>query len=338
MNDQPDAVPVRTWLRPAVQIGFVLASILIGLEFRRFVLSLADPSAGPVSHRPPAAEAYLPISSLMSLTYWAKSGAANRVHPAGLVLFSLVLVMSLAMRRGFCSWVCPFALASEWAHKVGREVMGRNVPMPKWLDVVLRAPRYALLAFFIVFIVRMRTEGLRQFIYGPYNRIADVKMYLFFANISTTAVIVLAALTLLSALFKNFWCRYLCPYGALLGLFSLVSPIAVRRNKDKCIGCGKCSRACANLIPVATKQTVRSVECTACYDCVHACPVDGALEMRAGRRSLRAPATVYAAITVAAFIFVPQIARAFGYWHSETPAAMYRHLYGTIADIGHPRP
>ena len=162
MDDQPEPATARTWLRPAVQAGFVLASILIGLEFRRFVLSLADPSAGPVTHRPPAAEAYLPISSLMSLTYWVKSGVVNRVHPAGMVLFSLVLVMALAMRRGFCSWVCPFALASEWAHKVGHRIMGRNVPMPKWLDIVLRLPRYALLAFFVVLILRMPTEGLRQ--------------------------------------------------------------------------------------------------------------------------------------------------------------------------------
>jgi len=216
--------------------------------------------------------------------------------------------------------------------------MGRNIPMPKWLDIVLRAPRYALLAFFVVFIVRMPTDGLRQFIYGPYNRIADVKMYLFFADISMTAVIVLAVLTVLSALFKNSWCRYLCPYGALLGLPSLVSPVAVRRDEDKCIDCGKCSKACHNLIPVASKHRVHSVECTACYDCVRACPVPGALEMTAGRQSRRVSATVYAAITVAAFVFVPQIARACGYWHSETSPFMYRHFYGMILEIDHPRP
>ena len=74
--DEKQALPIaQTWVRPTIQIGFVLASVLIGLEFRRFVLSLAEPSTGPVAHRPPAVEAYLPISSLMSLTHWAKSAA-----------------------------------------------------------------------------------------------------------------------------------------------------------------------------------------------------------------------------------------------------------------------
>lgn len=325
------------WLRPAVQIGFVVFSILLGLQFRSFVLSLAGPADNPIKPRPAAVEGYLPISSLMSLTYLAKTGIANRVHPAGLLVFALTLALALLVRRGFCSWVCPIGTGSEWAHKTGRTLFGRNLSMPKWLDVILRLPKYALLGFFVWAILRMPLAALRQFIYGPYNRVADVKMYLFFSNISATALGVIVVLALLSVLFKNFFCRYLCPYGVLLGLFSVLSPCAVRRDTDKCTECGRCGRACPNRIAVDKKKTVRSVECTACYDCVEACRVDGALRMGWPRTKARLSLAAYGVITVAAFFFTAPAGRSFDYWQSDTPDRAYRTLYSRIAEIEHPR-
>ena len=126
------------WIRPVVQFSFLLASILVGLQFRAFVLSLANGSSQYVAYRPPEVEAYLPISSLMSLAYLVKSGIASHVDPAGLVIFSLVLVLTFALRRGFCSWVCPIGTAAEYLHKFGKMIIGRNLLMPMWLDLPLR--------------------------------------------------------------------------------------------------------------------------------------------------------------------------------------------------------
>lgn len=325
-----------SWLRPAVQAGFVVFSILLGLQFRNFVLSLSAPEGSPIKPRPAAVEGYLPISSLMSMIYLVKTGIANRVHPAGLLIFTLTLVMALLIRRGFCSWVCPIGTASEWAHKTGKVLLGRNLTIQKWLDCILRSIKYALLVFFLYTILKMPLEGLRQFLYGPYNRIADLKMYLFFVNISTTALVIILILVLLSVLFKNFLCRYLCPYGALLGLFSILSPCGIRRDTDKCTDCGRCGRACPNRIAVDKNKTVRSVECTACYDCIGACRVDGTLRMGLPRTKKKLSIIAYCVITVAAFFFAAQAGRSFNYWQSETSDEMYRFLYNGIADIGHP--
>ena len=62
-------------------------------------------------------------------------------------------------------------------------------------------------------------------------------MYYFFARISGFALGVILVLAVLSTLVQNFWCRYLCPYGALLGLLSLASPLGVTRARDTCIDC-----------------------------------------------------------------------------------------------------
>ncbi len=324
------------WLRPVVQIGFVFFSILLGFQFHSFVLSLSGPVYEPVSTRPPAVEAYLPISSLMSLTYFVKTGIANRVHPAGLVIFTVTLVLTLLIRRGFCSWVCPVGTAEEWAYKVGQKLLGRNLSMPKWLDMVLRLLKYALLGFFLYHILLMPIAALRGFIHGPYNRIADVKMYLFFSNISATALTVIVVLGLLSMFFKNFLCRYLCPYGALLGLLSVLSPATIRRNVDKCISCGRCRQVCPNQIAVDKKEKVKSVECTACFSCIGTCRVNGAIGFSLLREKIGVSVVTYAAIVITAFFFSAQIAQTFNYWQSETPAQTYRVLYSRITEIGHP--
>ncbi|MBE0536656.1 MAG: 4Fe-4S binding protein [Phycisphaerae bacterium] len=323
------------WIRPAVQFGFAFFAVLLCIEFRGFILSLGDPGRA-VPPRPAAVDAYLPISSLLSLTYFFKTGIINDVRPAGLVIFSLTLVLAIAVRRGFCSWACPFGTAAEYAHRAGRWLFGGNIVPPKWIDVPLQSLKYLLLGFFVYQIARMPAEGLHGFIHGSYNRIADVKMYLFFSNISAIGIAVLAVLGVLSLLIKNFWCRYLCPYGALLGLFSLVSPTAVRRDKAACVGCGACTKACPNRIAVDRKESVRSTLCTACMSCIHVCKVAGALELGGVKKKLRFSATSYALITVLAFLVAAQAARSAGYWHSSTTPQFYRMLYSRISQIAHP--
>jgi len=89
--------------------------------------------------------------------------------------------------------------------------------VPRWLDGELRGLKYLLLGFFVFVIAWMPAEALRDFMAGPYGMIADVKMLNLFRTIGVVGIAVLLWLVLLSALIQNFWCRYLCPYGALMG-------------------------------------------------------------------------------------------------------------------------
>lgn len=340
MTDSPPPVLTRTgktpWRRLS-QFGFALGTVLTGIQFHRFAVSLAATVPTAAAQRPAEVDAWLPISSFMSLVYLIRTGTANTVHPAGLALFTLILLLALTLRRGFCSWVCPIGTLSEFAHLAGRHLFGRNPGMPKPLDRVLRAIKYLLLVFFVTVICGMSVADLRAFIHSPYNRLCDLKMYALFAEPSVTTLCVVAALGLLSLLFKNFACRYLCPYGALLGLASVLSPTAVRRDASFCTRCGVCSRACPSGIAVHTRAVVRSPECTACYGCVTACPQPGALRMGLPRSKRSLSLALYGLITLTAFVFAPRLFRAFGYWDTDTPHDLYRRFSKNLSTIGHPR-
>ncbi len=323
-------------VRIVVQGGFALACVLIGIQFMRFYRAAAA-GALPLPSRPSGVEGFLPISGLMGLVDWIRRGTLNPIHPAATILLLVAIVLALLLRRSFCSWVCPIGFLSDTLARFGRWAFGRNYRPWRWLDIPLRSLKYLLLAIFVGAILSMSGPALEAFIHSPYNQVADVKTGLFFAHMGLTAAIVMSVLLVGSVFIRGFWCRYLCPYGALLGFFSRLSPVRVTRDADACVDCTLCDRACGARLPVSTLDTVRSVECTGCFDCVAACPIEGALTIRTRRRNVR-PVT-YAAAVVLLFLAGYVTARATGVWHTSIDDATYvqdiRHIdSGTYAHPG----
>jgi polyferredoxin len=318
------------WARHLVQAGFAITVLLVGWQFVRWVHGL---EAGRlVGSRPPGVEGFLPIAALLSLRHLAHTGAVHPVHPAGLVILALVLATGLLAKKAFCSWICPLGTLSEMLAAASRRLFGRRLGLPRWLDLPLRSLKYLLLAFFgWAIFVQMDAQSVLDFLDSPYNRVADVKLLYFFERLSVVGGSVLGALVLLSVLVPYFWCRYLCPYGALLGAVSLLSPLKVTRHAPSCIDCGLCTKACPSRLPVERLGRVRSDECFGCLSCVAACPVTRALRVETPAPWLRAvrPAA-FAALVVALFVGGTLLARASGHWRNDITDAEYAHRVRTI--------
>jgi polyferredoxin len=192
----------------------------------------------------------------------------------------------------------------------------------------------------------MDAAGLRQFIYSPYNKVADVKMYFFFAALSPFVLTVMLALVVLSMLIKNFWCRFLCPYGALLGVLSILSPLKITRKSSTCIDCGLCTKACPASIPVHRLGRVRSDECMSCMKCVQVCPVKDTLEMRLRVTGTRVSPVVFGALVAGVFVAVTGMAMITGNWRNsvtqeeyskrmkEIDKPQYNHFQGRVPAYG----
>lgn len=336
-------VDAQGW-RKAVQYLFLASTLLIGVHFTIFVNQL-ERGVPPIISRPPGIEAFLPVSSLISLKYWMVSGVFNRIHPSGLLLLLIILSSALLLKRGFCSWVCPFGLLTEYLNRLHRLIFKNDIKVPRWLDYLLRSLKYLLLFFFLQAIfLKMDASALEHFLYSPYNTVADIKMLHFFSNISSFALWTLVVLLLLSILLRNFWCRYLCPYGALLGGLSLLSILKVHRNEETCTDCRKCTRICPADIRVHEKTNVLSDECHACLKCVKACPEEETLYFSVFRKWGVLRPGLYVGAILLLFAGGPALARITGKWQNSISSqeyifhvkhlnlSMYQHNRGTVPD------
>ncbi len=320
--------------RSYVQLLFFLITVWIGADFFFFVSGL-EKGISPAAARPPGVEGFLPISALMSFRYFLLTGIVNHIHPAGFFIFTAILLISVFMKKGFCSWICPVGYVSEGLYQLGSKFFGRNFELPKWIDIPLRSLKYILLAFFLLSVSILSVQELDVFIHSGFNKVADIKMYMFFAHISLLSLIVIIALMVLSLFYKNFWCRYACPYGALLGIGSLVSPLKIRRVEKTCIDCGLCSAACPSLLPVDKLIEVNSAECTACYACVESCPVKNTLNMsiKSGRKGLSQ--RQYAVLLLGIYFGVVGVAMLAGLWQNSITPHEYLQLFRNIGSISH---
>ena len=309
-------------LRRVVQAAFLLLCAWIGVEFWLFMRWGGSLGQAAYVPHPPGAEGFLPISALLSLKLWALTGIISDIHPAGLFILVAVLALGLLLKKAFCSWLCPIGTLGEALARLGAKVRGRNLRPGPWLDLPFRSLKYLILLFFLWAIGGMDGPALAGFLRSPYNVVADLKLYLFFAHISALALGVVLVLALLSTLIEGFWCRYLCPYGALLGALSFLSPVRITRTQASCIDCGKCTKACPASIQVHQAGRVWSDECTACYRCVEACPVKDTLALRApGGRAV--PGWVFAALVVGLFVAVTGAAMLAGHWRSSVSREEY---------------
>lgn len=333
-------------VRFGVQIAFASLNLWLGLQFYLWVRFYERGGVGTAVGRPTGVEGWLPIAGLMNLKVFLLTGHVPLIHPAAMFLLISFLLMSALAKKSFCSWLCPVGTLSEQLGILGHKIFRRRLTVPRWLDIPLRGLRYLLLGFFTYFIGMMSARMLEQFMQTPYGLIADVKMLNFFRNMGQTAMIVVLALVVLSVVVENVWCRYLCPYGALMGIVSLLSPLKIRRNESACIDCAKCSHACPSGLAVHKLVKIRTAECTACMACIASCPAEGALQFSLPQGKTpavvlpryRRAMTPWAMTILLATIFFGVIlfARATNHWRTNVPREVYQQLVPNANEASHP--
>jgi len=322
-------------LRRSVQLAFLALNVWIAIQFCLFVRYYETGGQTVWAGRPPGVEGWLPIASLMNLKVFLATGQMPRLHPAGMFLLVAFAAMSWLFRKSFCGWLCPVGTVSEYLWRLGRRTFGRNFRLPRRLDIGLRSLKYLLLGLFLYAVGSMSVVAIRAFLEGPYGIVDDVKMLNFFRFLGLAGGVVVALLVVASVFVENFWCRYLCPYGALMGLAALASPLRIRRDASLCIDCAKCAKACPSALPVDRLIAIQSAECTACLQCVAACPAAGALLMAAPRKR-RVPAWAIAAGVAMLFLGVCGYAQWSGNWRTDLPSQVYFQLIPHASEFTHP--
>lgn len=302
---------------------FFLATLYVGGQFVRFCLAAAAGNADAVA-RPAGVEGFLPISALLGLRRLLATAAFDPVHPAGLWILLAAIAMGLVFRKGFCAHVCPVGFLTLRLGRLGQRLTLARSLSPR-LDAVLGLPKYLLLAFFLfTAFFGMGLAEIESFQRSAYNITADARMLRFFASLSATAVAVLSVLAVLGLVFRGSFCRWLCPYGALLGLFAKIGATSLARDAGTCTGCGRCRKVCPMDLPIDAGP--KPMTCTGCASCVLACPrPQSAVRFAFAGRPVPWWTTAVGASGVFALAYLA--AHALNLWNSSLPPAMLARLY-----------
>ncbi len=267
------------------------------------------------------------LATMLSARAW--------LPPFGLALITVAVTILLG--RVWCGWICPLGTLLGWLRFRSARRRGGRMPAS------LRRVKYVVLGAIVLLAALANltllaldplslltrtatTSAIPGFVYivdslqragmtwGPTVGLVTWVEDAFRGSVLPTIqpryeqavglFLILFVVVLLNALADRFWCRYLCPLGALLGL---VSKIQVLRPVvgDACDACGSCARACrvgaielgagevageatladAEAAPAPTPAAhVVSSECTMCLDCLVACPRPGAMAFGVARR------------------------------------------------------
>lgn len=266
----------RIWVRSLVQ-GFFFAFIaLIAVNH-----TLAESGQGIAWLSNASLHALCPFGGVVTLYQYATTGSfVQKIHESSFILMLLGLLLAVLFGPVFCGWVCPLGSIQEWVGKWGRKLFKRryNHFLPARLDAVLRYARYLVLAW--VLYLTAATGKLIFAEYDPY-----FTLFNFWSGEVAIGGAVLLGATLIGALFvERPWCKYACPYGALLGLSNLLRVFRIRRTASSCKECGSCDIACPMNIPVSQRTIVRDVQCISCLECTTEghCPLAGTVEFVAG--------------------------------------------------------
>jgi polyferredoxin len=266
------------WIRRIVQGFFFVLIALISINH-----TLVGSGSGIPFLASASLHSLCPFGGVVSIYQYATTGTfVQKIHDSAFILMIIGFLMALLFGPVFCGWVCPLGTIQEWFASIGRKIFKRrryNHFIPAKIDNVLRYTRYLVLAWVIYM-----TAVTGKLIFS------DVDPYFALFNFWTSEVavggLIVLGVTLVASIFiERPWCKYACPYGAVLGLTNLFRVFSIRRSASTCKMDGACDITCPMNINVSSNSVVRNPQCISCLECTSEakCPVAGTVTFAAGR-------------------------------------------------------
>ncbi len=215
-------------------------------------------------------------------------------HRGGWYVMGILLLFGTVLGRTICGWLCPMGLVQELLHRIPTLKIKKS--RVTWLLSYLK---YVLLAVFVIavplwyglshhlplpaFCKYICPAGTLEGAVVLLSHPANSGLYGMLGMLFTSKFVILVVIGLACVFCYRSFCRFLCPLGAIYGLFNRFCLVSVNVDTDKCTGCGSCVRHC--------RMDVRRVgdrECIHCAKCMEVC-AEKAISLKAGKVTLKAP-------------------------------------------------
>ncbi|WBW95011.1 4Fe-4S binding protein [Oceanirhabdus sp. W0125-5] len=178
--------------------------------------------------------------------------------------------ITLIFGRFFCGWLCAFGAINDFIYKISKKVLKVNIKVNKKVDSTLKSIKYIYFLGIVVFTWTLGNNFLST--YDPWSAYANIK-YLPSSFINKPSAFLILISTLIGAAFiERFFCRYLCPLGAIQSMISKLKISNISKNTSICGKCTLCTKKCPMGINLKGKESIISSECISCLNCVSNCP------------------------------------------------------------------
>ncbi len=267
---------IKNHIRTAVQLGFtaVTNSNFVGFFNGKIYTGSLKYACLPGlnCYSCPGAVGSCPIGAFQAVIN-------SRSYDFSFYIVGMFLVFGAFLGRLICGWLCPFGLVQDLLHKIPFPKKLRKLPLDKYLKFL----KYLIFLVFVLilpmFVLDIVGQGSPWFcsyicpsgtLFGGIplistNPILQQTLGFLFA----WKVTILVVICLLSVIVYRPFCRYLCPLGAVYGLFNPIAMFRFSVDKNKCTNCSACQKTCPMDIPV--NKSPNSFECIRCMKCKNAC-------------------------------------------------------------------
>ena len=219
----------------------------------------------------PAASGSCPIGAL-------QAAVGSPQYRFSYYIVGFLLLLGMLLGRAICGFLCPFGWLQELLHKI---------PTKKFSSQKLKPLRYLKYGILVVMVCMLpvlaaNDVGIGDPFFCKYlcpQGVLEGAIPLSLVNPSIRAALgklfswklsILLTIIVLSVLFFRPFCKWLCPLGAFYALLNRMSLFRMQVDRDKCVSCGQCAKACK--MDVDVTKTPNHTECIRCRMCARACP------------------------------------------------------------------
>lgn len=191
-----------------------------------------------------------------------------------LTLFTGSMIITILTGRFFCGFLCSFGAMGDFLWFLSKKTGNKGLKVNEKADAWLKNLKYVILAFIILGIWTFSLGNIGKMIgpwavFGMYSKIGSWPS---FKYLLTIGGFLLLLIIIGSLLIERFFCRYLCPLGAVFAVVSRFRLFRIKKERSKCGSCRLCTNKCSMGIPLYQYDTVTSGECIDCFECTSACP------------------------------------------------------------------
>lgn len=185
-----------------------------------------------------------------------------------------IIPITILFGRFFCGWMCAFGTFNDFIYMISKKIFKLNFKVSTKVDSILKYLKYVILLFIVYF---MWTKGSTLFDNSsPWDAFAQIPQSSQVVSDYAFGFLILVFITIGAMFIERFFCKYLCPLGAIFVITSKLRLFKIEKSTD---GCGKC-RVCTNNCPMGIKlykmEKVNSGECINCLRCTEVCPRNNA--------------------------------------------------------------